>query len=161
MRGPFIAVLAALALGLGACGGDDDGGEPSKADFIEQADAICVRVNETIGGINDELRSVTGSTKEKLAKLEPILRRAVRLQEDAIEEFAALEPPPEDQDLIDRYLDAAEEQSDVLRDMAKTAGSGDAREYASVARKLPELSHQRRELIADYGFEQCGGGASS
>ena len=158
MRGPFIAVLAALALGLGACGGgDDDGGEPSKADFIAQADAICERVNRTIGGINDELRSVTGSTREKLGKLEPILGRAVRLQDDAIEEFAALEPPPEDQDLIDRYLDAAEEQSEVLRAMAEAAGTGDAKEYASVARKLPEVSEQRRELIADYGFEQCGG----
>ena len=164
MRALLIVFMTALAFGLAACGSDDDddgGGATTKADFIEQADAICARVNSQIGEINEEVQGVTGSEKQKLAKLAPIFERAATTQDDAIEEFRELEPPAEDEDLIDRYLDAAEEQSEVLRGMAEGADAGDAKAYASAARKLPEISEKRRQLIADYGFEQCGGESSS
>ena len=162
MRASVTALVAALALGLAGCGGSDDddgGGGSSKGEFITQADAICERVNARIGGVNAELQSVTGSATEKLAKIEPILRRAIHVQDRAIEDFRALEPPDEDRDLIGRYLGAAEKQSEVLGTMADAARSGDAKRYAVAARELPEVSERRRALVADYGFEQCGGSA--
>src|SRR5687767_6651260 len=134
MRQTITAVLAAAALALAACGDDDssdDGGGSTKADFIEQADTICKRVNSSIAEINDQLQSVSGTEEEKLAKLEPIFEDAVRVQDEAIEEFRALEPPAEDEELIDKYLDAAEEQSEVLGKMADAAGSGDAKAFAA------------------------------
>lgn len=166
MRRYVPATLVALALGLAACSGDDDDsseeppGGTSKAEFIEKGDAICARVNESIVRINQEAQQLSGSREEQFAALAPILRRATEIQADAIEEFRALEPPEADQKRIDRYLEAAEEQADVLEQMAAAAENADAAAFSEASPQLTEISLRRKQLISGYGFEECGGNAA-
>lgn len=164
MRTLLAVSLAALWLPLAACGGDSDSGSgssTSKDAFIAKGDAICERVNAQIAELNDKLGAVAtagGSVAKQFEATEPLLRESVAIQEDAIEEFRALEPPEEDADQIDAYLDKAEEQRDGLEEMVEAAKNRDRKAMEEASAKISPIGAQRRTLAQNYGFEKCGGG---
>jgi hypothetical protein len=111
-------VAVALALPLGACGDDDEGGSASasddaviaRADFIQAADAACEKRSE----------EMTQRAQRVVAKYSgepdsPKARRAVIEEaiapgfEGEIRDLRALEPPPGDEEEIEAFITALEE----------------------------------------------------
>jgi len=171
MRQLAALILVLLAFSIAACGGDDDDDEAgggaaatteqssgaSKEDFIEQADEICREANDEFGEINERLDAISGgSASEQLAQAEPILREGAEQVEQRIGEFRALTPPPADEDMIDRYLDAAEDQRTYLEQMADAAGAEDVQEFQQTNDRLQEIAAERQGIVEGYGFEVCG-----
>jgi|RhiMethySRZTD1v2_1073278.scaffolds.fasta_scaffold376443_3 hypothetical protein len=175
MRFLTALVLAAFALSIAACGGDDDDGGGSGADegsamttegsqalskqeFIEQGDEICREGNEEFERINEELDAISGgSASEQFAQAESILREGADLIDARIDDFRALDPPPEDAEVIDQYLDGVEDQRALLEQMADAAAAEDEQELQDVSERLDQVAAERRGIAQGYGFEDCGG----
>ena len=94
------------ALAFGACGSDYEG--LSKAEFVKQADAICVKAEaeiERIGksvGDNPTLAQVKDAYDDRL----------IPAFENQVDELRALKPPEADRETISKMLDDLSEGID-------------------------------------------------
>src|SRR5687768_13071829 len=97
MRTKLAVVLALLSLAtfLAACGDDEE--TLSKEEFIEQGDAICAGLTESTQAVD------APETEDDLADyLTELLGQA----EEARDEFAALSPPEDGEEVHQELLDA-------------------------------------------------------
>jgi hypothetical protein len=151
-----VAAIGALAAG---CGDDDEttdatgasgasgfsGTALTEEEFVDQGNAICADVNSQIEALqapSNDLQSVAAYADEGLAIVEP-----------ALDQFRALVPPEDIQDDWDAYLDSAEEQIDLTKQLQVAAEAGDTQEAQSILQDLNELDNngQAREL----GLTEC------
>jgi methyl-accepting chemotaxis protein len=164
MRILLAVSLTLLALPLAACGdGGGDGGDSknsaAKDAFIAKGDAICESVNKKIIEFNDKLGTIRGgSVAKQFRQTAPLLRDSVRVQEKAVADFRALDPPAEDKATIAEYLSTAEDQSAALKDMARGAEKQDRAAVEAASTRLNAISAKRRQIASDFGFHVCGGG---
>lgn len=116
-RSLAVSAVTALLLTLGACGGSDDSsddgatgstesGSISKADFIEQADAICAAGDDA----TDELPDPT--TEEEAIDL--IVSDIVPSIRGQISDIRDLGFPEGDEELLDGILTDAEDLLDQI-----------------------------------------------
>jgi hypothetical protein len=155
MRGAVIAVLGVLA--VAACG-DGDGGssgtptptaEVTKAEFIEQADALCRDFREA----TEEVTRTEPSSPEEVADQ---VDRLATESERTLEKFRALTPPAGDEDVLRRYTESIEESNALIRKLGDAAQANDASAVEAHSRDLQELAQRQRTLAQDYGFKVCG-----
>lgn len=158
--GIAVALLASLA--LGACG--DDAEPLSKADFVEEADAICADHSAQVEGVMEE----AWTTAEGLDENDPDDREALftalaAAADDAepimasqIDALRALEPPTADRELIDGMLDDLEA---AVADFVQTTGDAADGDELAAARitngsddPFGDVNRQARE----YGLTVCG-----
>lgn len=138
------AVLAMAAIATG-CGG---GGSESltKAEFVEQADAICKQSSNRIGKeyeafAKSQAKETGLSPMQWTETGEQILLPNVQAQAEELRELA---PPEADADEISRMLDTF--------DAAVEEGQEDPKSLFSANSPLAEAN----ELAREYGFEVCG-----
>ena len=155
---------ALLALGAticlaGGCGGDDGSGDSTttttgsgdaKQQYIAAADAVCAKYNDELNGkVADEFggQSATGAELSRFTEAVtiPLLTRQYK-------DFAAVPVPPAEQDQVDAINAAVDKAlAESRRDpSAFFGGSGQG----------PSAFDAANQLEADFGFTQCGGGAS-
>jgi uncharacterized phage infection (PIP) family protein YhgE len=174
-------VLLALALVVAAgCGGDGDDStevvtatddttevvtataptettEPlTKAEYIEQADAICGDFNSQLESLNEEVqRQLTDRDFEAAADT---LSEAVEVSRSGIEQLEALPKPAGDETVLDQLDDARQQIIALL------ASNEDAiREEAfvrirSLLRELQAADQRADGIATGYGFKVCGQG---
>jgi hypothetical protein len=143
-----LAALLAALLAVGALAGcSDDKAAPeepeadgssalAKAEFIEQADAICRATNERI----QEAGEALGDSPEPAAAfqhLEEIVLPELSAQATALRE---LTPPAGDVATIEEMLDALDAALDAAGE-----GSGDDDPLVTA-----------NQIALDYGFAECG-----
>ena len=168
LRRTSAGLLAFVALGLPACGDDDDGGSAptetsgtattqalTKAEFIREADAICGRADDELREIEQELTAVGTSDYDKAADL---IRETLDVVERELGDLRALEPPPEDAQTVNETFDFVESQLPLLSDIADATERKDLAEVQSLSRELAEGQAQTQEFAQDYGFKECGSG---
>ncbi len=137
--------VALLAAGAGAgCGGDDE--EPlSKAEYIEQGDAICAKAQEEGEKQVEEMFGDLGADEE------PSEEQLTTLVEDVIKpntegqlsDLRDLAPPEGDEDTLNGIYDGVEEGLAQIEDDPKIL-LGDEDPFAAPS-----------EEAADYGFKEC------
>jgi hypothetical protein len=141
----MLVAATALALIAGGCGGGDEE-SLTRAEFIEQADAICT---ESSKQIEREYRAFAegGARKGGISKAEgqevgqEILLPNVQSR---VEELRELNPPEADEDQITAMLDALEAGVEEGRENPKSLFSGDY--------PLEEAN----KMAQEYGFKACG-----
>ena len=149
----FVTALAAASL-LAACGDDDDdggGGEQalSKADYIEQGDAICAEGDREIEQAAEEafgdLEQGEQPSAEAVGEFgqESVLPSLQR-QIDRLRELPA---PEGDEDEVNAIYDAADEGIRKLRE-------GDPEDFVQQGDAAFEEANR---LAGEYGFQNCGG----
>lgn len=138
-----IAIFASLISGCGGSGGS----APSKAEFIKQADDICVRMDATVlRGIKNLAKKYPALTKN--VPEDAALEKAVsvvalpEIQKEA-EEISALRAPKGDEQRIKAY--AAEIEAGV--NAAKKSPSKFTNDYGPFKRI--------NEVGTAYGFKSC------
>lgn len=147
----LVALLAAAV--IAGCGGGDDSssgtGETTaltKAEFIEQADAICAEANEQSETEAEEFAEENGFVLEKASQeqleeaISDVLVPSLAQQAD---EVAALGAPEGDEDRIDAIVTSLEDAVAQIEDDPISVFEG-------------EPLKESRELAADYGFKVCG-----
>jgi hypothetical protein len=124
---------ASLALALGACGNDEEvtTGEAtettktdlSKEEYIVQADAICLRVNQDLQGIDEEAFQQEG----------------VPIIEQGLADLRAIPAPQGDEEQVGRVLDAGDEELATLQEATEPPRGDPFEEFT--------------RLADDYGFK--------
>jgi len=140
---PFV-----VALSLASCGGDSG---PSKAEFIEDADAICregdQRAEEIAGEAFQDPENPTAG--EVLA----VLKELIPVQRETIDDVRELEMPDGEEDEINSILDQADAATDEAAEIQ------DPQEAVAVvqASDTPrDPFYEADKAAQDYGFEDCG-----
>jgi hypothetical protein len=141
-----LVALGALAVVPAACGGDDDDGEVTKEQFIENADAICKETNEDIQQSLSDLSD--DATNEEAADV--ALERAVPRFREQIEQLRDLDPPAADAEEIEALWDDLDASTDELE--AKLRDDPDG----AFTTEFDPFSDES-EFAAEFGFTECGG----
>lgn len=135
-----IAVATALALGAG-CGDDEE--SLTKAEFIEQADAICAAGNEELNSLDSDFGAGKSPAEIVDSFVSEELIPVLRAEHDEIE---ALGAPEGDEAEVENLLASLQEAIDAAEeDPMAFVISDDA---FAAADKAAE----------DYGLKECGQG---
>lgn len=154
----WIALLSATALLLAGCGGGSEstssiattstsGGALTKAELIEQGDAICTKVYAVTGTLNPE-----GTSEEAL--------RIADLHSGMVKRLLALGTPQETEYSYAEYTTAAHALAQASEEVEFVAEKHDqAALRRSESGSLSTLS-MFQGAAAQYGFKGCAEGAA-
>lgn len=146
-----ISVLALAAVAAG-CGGGDDSGDSSsttltKAEFIKEADAICVKGNEAIEeevedfAVDNDVDTENPTKEQQEEVIADVVAPGTRAQ---VEEISELGAPSGDEETIEAMVEAVETASTELED--------DPGQLLEEGNPLAEGS----KLAREYGLKECG-----
>lgn len=159
MRRGFLVLLlfslAAVALVASGCGEDDDSAETtaetaaavSKAEFTDQANAICAKANQEITKTSEQFAKENLSEEERptTAQISELAKLALPTINRQLEELRALDAPVGDEQEVDAIFSAAEEAlaKGEQEPVAIYGANGGAFEKAN-------------RLATNYGLDKCG-----
>jgi hypothetical protein len=157
-----VLTATAITAGLLSAGCGDEEEPLTKAEFIEQADAICAATNEEIEPVFDAIwAGYEDVDQEDPAVHEDIFRRWSDGMDDLAPIVAAqlddiddLPPPAADQDFVDEVLAAQRADLEEFVEIVHSAADGDesARQAMETADPFVETDRQ----LQAYGLEVCG-----
>jgi hypothetical protein len=139
-------VVCLVPLALVACGGDDDKG-PSKADYIEEADALCAKSDVQTDKIFEE--SFEDPQKPQPEEAQAAIKEALPVVKDNLEKLKDLEKPKDDEEEIETIYASVETGIESLDEAS-------ANPDQSLAALLAEPFAQANKLAKDYGMNECG-----
>jgi hypothetical protein len=82
--------------------------------------------------------------------------QAADIQEDAVADLRALNPPEEDQALIEEAYDLLDQQVEIGREIAEAAEAGDEARIQQLVAQIEPLDEQANQIARDYGLVECG-----
>ena len=166
-RTPLAAVL--LAVALAACGGDGDTkSQPSTSSTPSSPTAAPMTKAEFVAAANDVCKEVLGEAANMPDPQAPAdyvttTEKYVTLLEGGQRRLRALQPPAEDSARWKEFVDANEQQIQIVRDMLpaiKTAadkGDKDAveAEFAAGFERFNEIAEKQAPWAEQYGLTEC------
>jgi CHASE3 domain sensor protein len=174
MRGGLglAAVVFAALVALVGCGGSSSnssstdtasvrsGEALSKAEFVEQADAICTNrksereaLQSEAEELAQEINAGSDAAREELADL---LAKAADNAEEEFSELRGLTPPPADAATIDEMLSSAGRQVALTRAGVAALRKGDFEAFTEVTRSGRAAKAKAAATARSYGLEVCG-----
>jgi hypothetical protein len=174
-RGAVLVFLVAPLLTLLACGEDTDGtrASPSEAgtstttaaaespanpltkeEFIEQADRVCKRSQSSAMPL--ETRFNEAIARGDLGAAATTLRQGLQLTKRFAAELRALVPPPEDVDLIERWISVGESRVALGRRLADAIEAEDETTATRLGLAYQARALKTSELAKNYGLKTCG-----
>jgi len=167
-RGALATSLAVLLLALGGCGedggGSDAGGAdtateaeaPSKDEFIEQGDEICMEFDEVQEELEADIEAAGNDTDELAALFEEFADEA----ESTADELEELGAPEGQEDEVEEYISDSREQIDQLRDAGEALADGDTERFTSIVEEGEAKGDELQEQAEAIGFQECGDDSS-
>jgi hypothetical protein len=143
----LMAFTCAVALTAGACAGSSKG--VSKDDFVQDALAVCAKIDAEIEAISHRVGADPTLDEVKDAYTDNF----VPTLEEEVKQLRALTPPEEDRATIDEMLDNLERGIDQGAVAIQKATSLKALETAPTPPALLAASKQAK----DYGLAKCAG----
>lgn len=125
------------------------GGPLSKAEFIEQAGAVCVELNASLE------RARANRSPEDAGALLRSNETANRLRREAIEEIRALGEPAEGAETIRMMLAKMEESVSKSEESFETLSSGDPAGAVALIEESSAAMQETRRLAREYGVDAC------
>jgi hypothetical protein len=150
-RRMVVGVLAgAVALAGSGCGSDES--TTPRAEFVQQANAVCVRLSREFNKeITTAFRPREGrpvSQETTAARVLPVL---IAMQRRAISQLEDLDPPSAVQDDFERMTTAMRERIELFPTVADAAAGRDPRAKAREAQEARVASFARSA-----GLRRCG-----
>jgi hypothetical protein len=152
----WIALLPITVLLISGCGGGDaspattteaSGGALTKAELIEQGDAICAEVYAAAGGLKSE------GTEEEVV-------RQANLYGSMVKRLLALGTPQETEYSYAEYTTVAHELAQIEEAVKLAAGRGDAAALGTAKSGSLSALNSFQGNAGDYGFKDCAEGPS-
>jgi hypothetical protein len=161
-RGPFVAFAILGRAGLNPHSairgnlsrsqiGCDGGGEAQesvkrlRAEYVAQAEAICRAA--TIRSRADEAEATRGRELTELQVQAASSKAAARAAERALRQLRALPPPEVDRARVRQVLSFMELQTDVVRQLAVAASTGDITRVEMLSDEGVHLVHRKDGLV--------------
>ncbi|HYX89403.1 MAG TPA: hypothetical protein VE753_08540 [Gaiellaceae bacterium] len=140
------AVLAAALVATG-CGGTS---RLSRAQFVEQANAICVKYEQKV------TRAMAVINPGDQTQLAGAIDKALPVIKEGNDELRALSPPRRLQERFDRWLKIADDEVAAATRLRDALKSNDAAQVEKAFRKL-QASDVDQDRIArvDLGLSRC------
>jgi hypothetical protein len=154
IAGVFVLIVVVIA----SAGGDDEPEAPittvggttdqtaaaiPKADYIDDADAICSEVNSALASID-----ATDQAEVAAEELDLISSELQQLQ--------SLNPPDSDEDLANDFLRALQDQVEALEGRQLALEREDDSALVNIEDDLSAAEVDAQAAAADFGFEVCG-----
>ena len=135
----------ALAASLAGCGGGSS--HPSKASFIRQADAICLKGSKA----QDALPNPSST-----ADLAAYVKRVYGIERGVVADVRALTPPDGDAATIGTMLDNVDRALAFESDVEAAAGTGNQTQINDAEAKGAKFLNAANTQASKYGFKECG-----
>jgi hypothetical protein len=138
-----LALSAVLVAAAAGCGGSDDNA-PTKAEFIQQADAICKKAHDKFE--KDFNQAFAGNSQPSQAELNKFaLSTLVPGVQGEIDDVSALQPPSGDEAEVEAIIDAVQGGVDKIK-----ADPG-------VLSPQVKFDPQKKghQLAKEYGMKEC------
>lgn len=149
MRNKPLVLLMALAIAsivaVGCGGGDDEtSGSLTKAEFVEQGNAICAKYNKQIEEEFQEFTKESGGLNSQApeAVKKEIARISLAALEPQLEELRSLPAPSGDEEKVNLILERQEKSIEIIEEEPAFRTSGNPFE---------ELN----KPASDYGLVEC------
>jgi hypothetical protein len=150
-----IALLPLVVVVAAGCGGDDDDSEPlSKAEYIEQADAICSSYTEQLDPIGEEAGAQL--QRRDFAAAADTVGEAVEVARPGIEELEALPKPPEDEAVLDQLGELRQQYLALIASWEDATREEDVGRIGAIVREIEEVDERADGIATGYGFQECG-----
>ena len=144
-------LLALLAFGLAACGGDD---APSREEFADRADEICRKAERALENVGEKAES-----PEQIADA---VDRVIEESRNAVDDLADLDRPEGDAgETADKFVDATRTEIEdkgipALEDLRDAIQSEDQQAAQEAAQRLQGISTEASNRAArDLGANEC------
>jgi hypothetical protein len=167
-----LAVLAIAALGVAGagCGGSsttttqtvtqNQGGAPTKAEYIKQVDAICAKYRPKRQQLQDEAAAISEpQTGEQLHQFADLLRRSADLGTRVYQQVRAVTPPAGDESIIDNWFSTANTSISLTRDYADAVDAAkgtNGSQARSLGKQISAYAAKGKGIAQGYDFEVCG-----
>jgi hypothetical protein len=148
------AAGALVAAALAGCGGGGSSSttstaaELTKSELIAKGDAICQDARARFA----ELQGSPPTTPEETATF---TRQLIDITENEVSQLRALDAPSDVKPALDQYLQAMDENVDVLKQGLKAAQQSDATAYAQAQAKAVQDQVKRLQFAQAVGFKEC------
>jgi hypothetical protein len=143
VRRALVLVLATI-LALVGCGGE--GKRLSREEYAQKADAICAEGNRK----TDKLPSPAN-----LQELADVSDRTRDILADAIDDLRKLEPPSDEQKLVDQWLAQLKTLTDDLAEIRDKARASDLQGVQATAERAQAHNDRANELGTTLGMKVC------
>jgi len=137
----FAVSVAALSLLAVGCGG------PSAKDFARQGNAICTSARTKAQAV-PRAKDFPGLSRQSRATL--------AIVQDGVDRFHKLAPPAEKKADFEHYLQLADQQVALARQLPAAADAKDVARIQQLAGQGRAQQTQIRPLFARLGFTECG-----
>ena len=163
LRIPFIVLALVGLIALAGCGGSDSTDSSSSdtltnEEYAQQAQAILLEFGTNFQQLGTEI-----SNSKTPTEFSDLVNQAEDEIQSAIDDFSALQPPPDAQEGHDQTLSALENFSSKLTDVSDAADSGDKQALQEAAQALQQAGldfqnelTQAAQKLQDAGI-QLGG----
>ncbi|MCB0877078.1 MAG: hypothetical protein R2718_02375 [Solirubrobacterales bacterium] len=169
LRIPLLILALVGLIAVAGCGGDDstDSSDSSSSEalsneeYAQQAQAILLEFGTSFQQLGTEI-----SNSKNPDQFSQLVDEAESEIQGAIDDFSALQPPPDAQEGHDQTLSALENFSSKLTDVSEAADSGDNQALVEAAQALQQagLEFQSELTQAAQKLEDAGiqiGGSST
>ncbi len=132
---------------LGACGPAEEVDRLSKEEFIRQADALCAEANAKLDVMD---------RPETYAELNEYIEQVKEIEAAALAEVAALEPPEEDESLVQEALGKIAAAMDQLQQYQQAERSGNRIGALFFLQAANARASEAIAIAERCGFQECG-----
>lgn len=137
--------------------------EPTKAQFIAQADRICRESSKSLAATDKRTTSAvraeeaadTSAHRDSMARG---FKDSVALARPGLDRLRGLAPPAEDRVVVAKYLSARDHQLTLADSFASALANNDASMVSTLATQLKEGKATLQGLAQGYGFKECSSG---
>ena len=140
-----LAVLGTVLV-LAGCGGDDGGGDTTRAEWAAAANEVCSTYGRRITALG---------TPTTPAGAEAFIRRAIPVAREEVAKLRELETPEDDAAKIDRMLDQVEQGIGALQSVLSARASGDQAAVDAATQRGRQASEASNRAATELGATDC------
>jgi hypothetical protein len=135
------------------------GPAPTKAHFIESADALCQQFQTELVPLQRQLQSLPppATRKDRYADADVMRQYADTLQRP-VTKIRQLRPPQGDEEIVNQWLSTAEDSIALFRDVAAAYEFGDVHQVHVLKAESAARANTAKGIAQGYGFKVCGSG---
>jgi hypothetical protein len=144
-RTKLLGLAAALAasVALAACGGDD----PTKAEFVKEADAACAQTNKA-HPLPPAPKNLKESARQEAEETE--------IRKDLDQKLKDIDVPEESKDEFDAYNESTGKIIAALDRARAAAAKGDEAQHRVAYQGFERAAADREKTAIKLGFKVCG-----
>lgn len=142
-----------LALGAGACGGEDR----SRTDFAREADAVCAPALVRLRALRARIDTVaSGADADAIyARTADLLRDGAGVSATVVDRIESLAAPDDDADAIAAWLAANRRQAVLMRRLAAAFDAQDQTQIARLSGAVDVAEERNNAVARRLGMRRC------